>query len=150
MPQLAGVDDSLALANELRPILLRLARHLRAEVHAAGVTGGQIAILVAIEFHPGMSAQALAAREGLSGPGISGHLARLEGLGLIRRTRLQDKRRVGLFLTTAGRNVIHSVRNRRTSWLSSRLELLAPEEREVIRDALAALDRVSMMGGGDR
>src|SRR5882672_7968169 len=93
------VNDSVALANELRPILLRLARHLRNETHTRGVTGGQVSLLVAIEFHPGITAQQLAEREGLSAPGVSGHLARLEGLGMIRRQRTSDRRRVGLFVT---------------------------------------------------
>src|SRR4249920_511856 len=104
------VNDPLALANELRPILLRLARHLRAETHTRGVTGGQVSLLVAIEFHPGMTAQELAEREGLSAPGVSGHLARLEGQKLIRRERTADRRRVGLFITNEGERVLATVR----------------------------------------
>ena len=99
------VNDPLALANELRPILLRLARHLRAETHTRGVTGGQVSLLVALEFNPGMTAQELADREGLSAPGVSGHLARLEGQKLIRRERTNDHvccRRALLFVTPDG------------------------------------------------
>jgi DNA-binding MarR family transcriptional regulator len=141
------VNDSLAVANDLRPILLRLARHLRAETHTRGVTGGQVSLLVAIEFHPGMTAQELAEREGLSAPGVSGHLARLEGQRLIRRERTSDRRRVGLFLTTDGKRVLATVREQRTSWLADRLERLSPEKREIILAALGPLDEVSM---GDR
>jgi DNA-binding MarR family transcriptional regulator len=141
------VNDSVALANELRPILLRLARHLRNETHTRGVTGGQVSLLVAIEFHPGITAQQLAEREGLSAPGVSGHLARLEGLGMIRRQRTSDRRRVGLFVTNDGVRVLESVREQRTAWLASRLEELAPEEFAAIRAALGPLDAVSM---GDR
>ena len=36
------VKDSLTIANELRPAVLRLARHLRREIHSLGVTGGFI------------------------------------------------------------------------------------------------------------
>jgi len=141
------VNDSVALANELRPILLRLARHLRAETHTRGVTGGQGSLLVAIEFNGGMTAQQLAEREGLSAPGVSGHLARLEGQKLIRRERGSDRRRVGLHITNAGREVLASVREQRTSWLAGRLDELSPEERGAIRAALGPLDAVSM---GDR
>lgn len=147
MAQVIDLDDSFTLANELRPILLRLGRHLRSEVTSRGVTGGQVAILVALEFHPGITSQELAEREGLSAPGVSGHLARLEGQGFIRRSRTGDRRRVGLFLTPTGRTLIESVRNQRTSWLMTRLDLLTAEERAVIREALKALDRVSL---GDR
>ena len=141
------VNDPLALANEMRPILLRLARHLRAETHTRGVTGGQVSLLVAIEFNPGMTAQDLAEREGLSAPGVSGHLARLEGQKLIRRERTADRRRVGLFVTSDGEQVLETVREQRTSWLAHRLEQLTPEQRARIQEALQALDDVSM---GDR
>ena len=141
------VNESVDLANDLRPILLRIVRHLRAETHARGITGGQVSLLVAIEFHPGMTAHELAEREGLSAPGVSGHLARLEGQKLISRERTSDRRRVGLYLTGEGRRVLATVREQRTSWLASRIEELSPEEREAIRGALAALDHLSM---GDR
>ena len=141
------VNDSVALANHLRPILLRIVRHLRNETHTRGVTGGQVSLLVAIEFHPGITGQQLAEREGLSAPGVSGHLARLEGLKMIRRQRTSDRRRVGLFLTPEGARVLESVREQRTAWLASRLDELSPEERRAIEAALEPLDRVSM---GDR
>jgi DNA-binding MarR family transcriptional regulator len=141
------VNDPVALANQLRPILLRIVRHLRNETHTRGVTGGQVSLLVAIEFHPGITGQELAEREGLSAPGVSGHLARLEGLKMIRRQRSSDRRRVGLFLTLDGARVLESVREQRTAWLASRLEELSPRERAAIEAALEPLDRVSM---GDR
>jgi DNA-binding MarR family transcriptional regulator len=140
-------DDPVTLANDLRPILLRLARHLRTETHHQGVTGGQVSILVAIEFYPGITAHQLAEREGLSGPGVSGHLARLEGQKLIRRERSEDGRRIGMYVTPAGESVLASVREQRTAWLATRLADVTPGERGLIRSALAALDRVSM---GDR
>jgi DNA-binding MarR family transcriptional regulator len=143
----ADVDEIDALASNLRAVLLRLARHLRSEAHSSGVTGAQIAILVALEFNPGITAQRLAVREGLSGPGVSGHLARLEGMGLLRRERGDDRHSVGLFLTSAGRALVDDVRHQRTAWLSDRLAGLSTENREKIRDALPALDEVSM---GDR
>jgi DNA-binding MarR family transcriptional regulator len=147
MMRAVDVDDPVELANQLRAIVLRVGRHLRSEVHSSGVTGGQIAILVALEFHPGMIAQQLAEREGLSGPGVSGHLARLEGKGLIRRERSHDGHRVGVFLTSAGKDLVDTVRMRRTSWLTLRLVSLGDEDRALIKAALPALDRVST---GDR
>src|SRR5205823_6900960 len=129
------VNDPVALANELRPVLLRIARHLRAETHTRGVTGGQVSLLVAIEFNSGITAQELAEREGLSAPGVSGHLARLEGQKLIRRQRTNDRRRVGLFVTDDGKQVLATVREQRTSWLAHRLDQLTPEARAAIHAA---------------
>jgi DNA-binding MarR family transcriptional regulator len=147
MSNTADLDESIALANELRPIILRLARHLRSEIRSSGLTAGQIAILVAIEFHPGITAQKLADREGLSESGASGHLARLEGKGLIRRERVVDRRSVGIHLTDAGRTILDSVRTQRTTWLRGRLEHLTHDDRKLIEASLPALDRVSL---GDR
>jgi len=41
----AVAADPTVLANRLRPVLLKLNRHLRREVHPLGVTGGQVALL---------------------------------------------------------------------------------------------------------
>jgi DNA-binding MarR family transcriptional regulator len=147
MSNAVDVDDSIMLANELRPIILRLARHLRSEIRSSGLTAGQVAILVAIEFNPGITAQKLADREGLSESGASGHLARLEGKGLIRRDRVADRRSVGIHLTSAGQTILNSVRTRRTAWLGGRLEQLTHDDRSLIKASLPALDRVSL---GDR
>ena len=41
-------NDSVTIANRLRPALLRLSRELRREVHSLGVTGGQVSLLAQI------------------------------------------------------------------------------------------------------
>src|SRR5919198_6086740 len=94
--------ESVAIANRLRPVLLRLARELRREIHSLGVTGGQVSLLAQIALHPGISASELAARERISAPGMSAHLVRLEGAGLIERTRAADRRRIVLTVTDEG------------------------------------------------
>jgi DNA-binding MarR family transcriptional regulator len=136
------VNDSVTIAGRLRPVLLRLARELRREVHSLGVTGGQVSLLAIIKHHPGISATELAERERVSAPGMSGHLVRLEASKLIERTRASDRRRIGLFLTAEGEKVLRSVRNRRTAWLVSRLETLEPAEREEIERAIDSLEKL--------
>ena len=136
------VNDSVAIANRLRPALLRLARLLRREVHSLGVTGGQVTLLVGIQNRPGVTAAELAEQERISAPGMSGHLVRLEAAQLIRRERASDRRRVGLFLTEEGERVLRSVRKKRTAWLAERLERLSPGERKAVEAALPALERL--------
>jgi|SRR5437773_3302209 len=136
------VNDSLTIANELRPVLLRLARHLRREIHSLGVTGGQVSLLVAIKNRPGITARELADRERISAPGMSGHLVRLEAADLIRRERGSDRRRIGLFLTDEGDRVLRSVKKKRTAWLASRLDRLTPRERDAVEAALPALEKL--------
>jgi DNA-binding MarR family transcriptional regulator len=136
------VNDSLAIANRLRPVLLRLGRELRREIHSLGVTGGQVTLLGAIKHHPGITATELAERERVSAPGMSGHLVRLEAAKLIERTRAADRRRIGLSITPEGDKVLKSVRNKRTTLLAGRLERLSAEERERIEAAIDALERL--------
>ena len=136
------VNDSLTIANRLRPALLRLARELRREIHSLGVSGSQVSLLAAIDHNPGISASELAEREGMSAPGISGHLVRLEGAKLIARERTTDRRRIGLTLTGEGRRVLRSVRSRRTAWLAARLNGLTAKEREAVDAALEPLEKL--------
>ena len=136
------VNDSLTTANRLRPVLLRLARELRREIHSLGVTGGQVSLLAAIKYDPGITAAALAERERVSAAGMSGHLVRLEAAKLIERTRAADRRRIGLSLTAEGEKVLRSVRNRRTTFLTGRLDKLDPEDRDRIEAAIEPLERL--------
>src|SRR5262245_39930631 len=136
------VNDSLTTANRLRPVLLRLARHLRREIHSIGVTSGQVSLLIAIKKTAGITASARADAERISAPAMSAQLGRLEGSKLIRRERGTDRRRVGLFVTEEGDRVLRSVKKRRTAWLSSRLDRLTDEERAALEAALPALERL--------
>ena len=131
---LASTIDTTTLANRLRPVLLKLNRELRREVHSLGVTGGQVALLVQIKYTPGIGVRELAGRERISVPGISKFVARLEEAGLVERKEVGgDRRRVGLHVTPAGHRVLRSVKSKRTAWLAARLRTLDD-------DQLAALD----------
>jgi DNA-binding MarR family transcriptional regulator len=136
------VNDSVTIANRLRPVLLRLARELRREIHSLGVTGGQVSLLSQVKHDPGITASELAERERVSAPAMSGHLVRLEAANLIARQRASDRRRIGLYVTAEGAKVLRSVRSKRTAWLSARLERLDPAERERIEDALDSLEKL--------
>ena len=137
------ISDPLAVANELRPVLLRLGRELRKETEGLGVTSRQVTLLWLIRNRPGLSLRELAAEERISAPALSGHVDRLENAGLIERTRDgADRRRVGLTLTEEGARLLKRVRARRTSWLADRLKGLEPAELEAIEAALAPLGRL--------
>ena len=132
--------DSTALANRLRPVLLKLARELRREVHSLGVTGGQAALLVQIKYSPGIGMRELAARERISVPAISKFVARLEAAGLVERQAVGgDKRRVELHVTSAGHRVLRSVKSKRTAWLAERLRGLDPDQLDAIDAAIEPL-----------
>jgi DNA-binding MarR family transcriptional regulator len=137
---LALAVDTTAVANRLRPVLLKLNRELRHEVHSLGVTGGQVSLLVQIKYHPGIGMRDLAALERISVPGMSKFVARLEEAGLVERAPVEgDQRRVGLSLTPAGHKVLRSVKSKRTAWLAERLRGLDPDELEAIDAAIEPL-----------
>ena len=143
MSAAATTVDPLTLANRLRPVLLKLNRDLRREIHSLGVTAGQVALLVQIGQKPGIGVRELAARERMSPAGMSGHVERLVQAGLVSRTADPvDRRRVGLTLTAEGQRVRRTVKSRRTAWLASRLRALSPEQLDAIDSAIEPLQEL--------
>jgi DNA-binding MarR family transcriptional regulator len=135
--------SSVGVANRIRPVLLKLARELRREVHPLGVTGGQVSLLVQIRHNAGIGVRELAAREGISAPGMSGHVDRLERAGLVeRRAHPGDRRRQGLHLSDEGERVLRLVKSRRTAWLAARMKGLSPEELKTLDAAIVPLSRL--------
>ena len=77
----APTADAVTVANRLRPVLLKLNRHLRREIHSLGVTGGQASLLFTIQRRPGIGVRELAELERMSAPGMSKYVGRLEETG---------------------------------------------------------------------
>lgn len=136
-------SDTLALSDRLRPVLLRLARELRREARAVGVSPSQVSLLSEIKYSPGIGVNELAERERMSPAAMSGHVEKLVAAGFVLRTPSdRDRRRVGLTLTDEGRRVIRNVRSRRTVWLARRLSMLSDEELVALERAVEPLARV--------
>ena len=143
MPALATATDPVTVANRLRPVLLKLNRHLRREIHSLGVTGGQASLLFTIQGRPGIGVRELAALERMSAPGKSKYVGRLEAEGLIvREPSDEDRRRVGLRVSPEGDRVLRSVKSRRTAWLAARLRGLSEEELEAVDAAIEPLQEL--------
>jgi len=143
MLMVSEVKQSHEIANELRPVLLRIARELRREIHSLGVSGGQVTVLETIKRRPGITAARIAELERISAPAVSNHLARMEKANLIQRTRGDvDRRQVGLALTPEGEKVLRSVRQRRTAWLAARLDKLDQAERAAVEQAIGPLEKL--------
>ena len=139
----ATTDLALALANDLRPVVLRVARELRKETEQFGVTSRQATLLWLVKRSPGLTLKALADAEAISAPALSGQVDRLEHAGLLVRVRSAvDRRRVGLELTLEGERLLRSVRERRTAWLADRLGALDPHDLEAIEAAIEPLRKM--------
>jgi len=137
------IADPLAVANELRPVLLRLSRELRRETEQLGITSRQVTLLWLIHQNPGLSLRELAAEERISAPALSGYVDRLEKAGLLERVRDEsDRRRVGLTLTSEGERLLKRVRARRTTWLADRLRGLEEDELEALERAIEPLGKL--------
>jgi DNA-binding MarR family transcriptional regulator len=134
--------DAMAVADSLRPTLLRLARELRKE-KIAGVSPHQVGLLAAIKYAPAVTVGELAAGERVSTAAMSKRVTRLERDGLVARTKSEsDRRRVGLTLTDDGQRTLRRVRSRRTAWLASRLGSLSPAELAAVGAAAEPLARL--------
>jgi DNA-binding MarR family transcriptional regulator len=136
-------QDAMAVADRLRPTLLRLGRELRRE-RIAGVSSQQVGLLVSIKYAPGVTVGELASEERVSTAAMSKRISRLERDGLVARTPSEaDRRRVGLTLTDEGQRTLRRVRSRRTAWLASRLDSLSPAELAAVSAALEPLTRLA-------
>jgi DNA-binding MarR family transcriptional regulator len=135
--------DTVAIADALRPALLRIGRELRREARAVGVSPEQVSLLVSIKYSPGIGVRELAARERVTPPALTKHVDRLERDGLVVRTpSSDDRRRVGLTLTDEGQRMLRRVRSRRTAWLASRLRELDADELAAVEAAVEPLLRL--------
>ena len=140
----------MAVADGLRPTLLRLGRELRRE-KIAGVSPQQVASLVSIKYAPGVTVGELAADERVSTAAMSKRISRLERDGLVARTKSDaDRRCIGLTLTDEGQRVLRRVRSRRTAWLASRLDTLTQKELAAVAAALEPLAQLLREGEGTR
>jgi len=137
-----------ALAEGLRPVVLRLSRNLRRQSQSLGLTPLDTTILGTLRKFDGAGVSELADFEQMSRPTMSAHVKRLEAAGYIARLApdAEDKRRVGLTLTPAGRKALEAVRRRRNDWLGQKLAALSPEARQALAAAIGPLGQL----GGER
>jgi DNA-binding MarR family transcriptional regulator len=135
--------DTVAVADALRPVLLRVGRELRREARAEGISPEQVSLIVAIKHAPGIGIRELAAHERISAPALTKHIDRLERDHLVVRTPgVDDRRRIGLALTDEGQRVLRRIRSRRTAWLASRLRGLDADELAAVTAAIGPLSRL--------
>ena len=74
----------------------------------------------------------------MSAPTLVSHIDKLEAAGFVVRSRNNpaDRRRVCLTVTEAGSQIVQTLRERRTAWLSTRLETLSLEALAAVAAAI--------------
>ncbi len=133
------------MVDRLRPIILKLGRHLRREAQKVGVSALDAQLLGTIKLSPGVGVSDLAETEQMSRPAMSAHVKRLEAAGWVARKSDDadiDKRRAALIITAKGLQALTAIRRSRNDWLAARLAVLTPMERATLEASLAPLGRL--------
>ena len=130
------------LTSDLRMACMRISRRVRFE-STAPVAPHQFSVLARLEDAPSTPKE-LAASEKVSAPSMTRTVAGLVDVGLVSRADdPADGRQVILSLTAEGRRTIRDIRRRRDQWFAARLEKLTDDERAVLAQATALLERVA-------
>ena len=136
--------DTAALAHDLRLSVMRLSRRLRNQRVNTAVTLTHLAALSTLKRHGPMSPGELAAYERVQPPSMTRVVVALENLGLVTRTpHPTDGRQVIIDLTPAAQELLADEARAREAWLSSRLQELSAEDRAVLREAAAIMDKLA-------
>ena len=138
------VEDLPAEASELRMATFRLARRLRAERAIDAMSDGQFAVLAALKVHGPHTLGELADRERVSSPSMNRTVNCLEESGYLARTPdIDDRRKVNVSLTEAGREVVEETVRRRDAWLEEALAALTPQQRHLLAEAAGIMQEVA-------
>ena len=142
--------DVAGLADGLRPVMLKLSRHLRREAQKVGLSDLDAQLLGIVKRRPGLGVSELAEIEQISRPAMSAHVKRLQQAGwLVRRAEDPggDRRRARLLLSGEGERALEAIRRSRNDWLEARLSQLEDDELAALDAALGSLTRLAEMRG---
>lgn len=143
MAQIDAVShlDLDTLPTELRVVLGRLMRRLRSE-HRFPLT--QASVLGRLDRDGPRSIGELAAIESVRPQSMSQTINELESDGLIeRRPDERDGRRTQIALTPEGRSALDADRAAREGWLGQEIGEFTVAEQEILREAVALLNRLA-------
>ncbi len=135
-------SDTARIASELRNVIGRLVRRLRAE-HRFPLTHG--AVLGRLDREGPAGVSDLAAREGVKPQSMAQTVADLEGEGLVsRRPDPSDGRRMLVEMTDTGIAALQEDRRHREGWLATAIsEQLTADEQRLLEKAVELLRRIS-------
>jgi len=141
-PTSSAGDQTPFVASELRAVLGRLLRRLRAE-HRFPLSHG--AVLGRLDRAGCSSVSELAAHEGVRPQSMAQTVADLEAEGLVaRRPDPSDGRRMLVELTGAGAAALQADRRHREGWLAQAIaQELSPQEQRVLEEAVGLLHRLA-------
>ena len=131
-------------ASDLRMATFRLARRLRAQRAVDAMSDGQFAVLAALTMHGEHTLGQLADRERVTAPSMNRTVSLLAEAGYVSRTPDEDdRRRVTIALTDAGRRVVDETVRRRDAWLEKALAALTDDQRRTLAAAAQIMRTVA-------
>ncbi|MEV0336606.1 MarR family transcriptional regulator [Nocardia sp. NPDC050717] len=135
-------------ARELGEVLHPIARRL---FTGRTISSGKLGVLVYLSTHGRATASTLATVQTVSHQAIATAVRELEALGLVLRTPdSEDRRRVWVEVTDAGRARLLEERAVGQDWLARALaERLTDEERAVLDEALPVLRKLAAAGSAE-
>ncbi|MGW4910126.1 MarR family winged helix-turn-helix transcriptional regulator [Streptomyces sp. NPDC004270] len=138
-----SVMDSGGSGEELVVALEQLVRYVRQVSTAGGLSSAASSVLGRLGREGPQRLTELARAEGVSQPGMTQLVTRMERDGLVRRIASTDDRRgVLVEATDAGADVVRERRAERAEALRELVERLDPQEQSAVVIALPALARL--------
>lgn len=133
-----------ALAQDLRALLGKLKRQLRAQAYVGDLTPSQVSVLLRLEKDGPSTAAGLARAEGMRPQSMGPLIAALEDAGLLSGAAdPNDGRQTLLSLTDACRTRMQEGRATRQDWLTRCIEArLSPQEQDEVAVAVELLKRL--------
>jgi DNA-binding MarR family transcriptional regulator len=140
----ASAPDTSQLANEVRAVVGRLVRRLRATRQADDLTMSEETVLSRIEREGPLGGADIAALEGVKPQAISAIIRKLDDKGLISRQQdAADGRRILISATDSAHRLLSG---KRTEWSRQMAKAIArtlnDDERQRLRDGIYLLERV--------
>jgi DNA-binding MarR family transcriptional regulator len=137
--------DVARAASELELLLGRLRRRMRAEAPSEGIALSQMTVLSRLVRDGADTASALAAAEHVRAQSMAATIANLESQGLVERADdPDDRRRILVMATEAGRQLVFGVRRSREAWLARAIATcFDQDEQDTLLKAMALLERLA-------
>ncbi|HEY0272416.1 MAG TPA: MarR family transcriptional regulator [Chitinophaga sp.] len=136
--------EDLALATEIRIAVSRMHRQFRKQVTGFAVSMLEQSVMAILDRRGSMLPSELAGIEKVSAQSMSQTLNHLHEQELIHKgTDPEDKRKVVVSLSKKGKDILARMRHVRSEWLSHALAGLSAEEKKLLKQSAALLQRLA-------
>lgn len=130
--------------DELRHLLLRVARRIRVHRAEGDLGDSQFSVLFHLDMRGPLTPSELAGLDHVTPPSMNRTVNGLEEAGLVVRERVtDDARKVRIVLTPTAQSLLVETRRLRSVWFADQLTRLDADDLAALRAALPALRRLA-------